>query len=246
VLTNGTCGSIACKWDAVHADLNIGAERNPWVDLPHERPYVLPADIAAFPELCGPQSGLRCNLLPVPLMGDPRMAAIVILSINPKAGEEMLGQDTAFDRELRLSLTFQNQVSFYPLDRRFMSHSGQTYWAPRLRDLLAVFQTEVLASAIACVEWFPYQSQRFRQLPRGVRLDSQRYGFWLVRQAIHNKALFVGPPSLRRWEEDVSTLGQAEVVRFRSPRCTYLSRRNLGPENFDRVCQRIAAFRPAP
>lgn len=226
---------------------SAAVERNPWVDLPAEPPYVLPEDIDDFPALCAPQYGFLCNLLPVPFMGDPRRAPVVILAINPGAGERNLEPDPLFDHELRLSLTFQSQVSFYPLDRRFMGHSGYKHWSPRLRELVEKFAPEVLARAIACVEWFPYQSQQFPGLPPSLRLRSQKYGFSLVRQAISNRALFLGPKSLTRWEDDVPTLDQAEVIRFLGVRAaTHLSVGNLGRENFDRVCQRIATFSAAP
>src|SRR2546429_6934210 len=203
----------------VSADEDFALEKNPWVDLPEKGPYVLPQDEVAFPYLCGPQFGLQCNLLPVPFMGDPRTAPVVILAINPSAGEEVLGQNALFERELLLSLTFQSKTSFYPLDRRFMDRSGYTYWFPRLRDLITECGMDAVARSIACVEWFPYQSPTFRQLPK--RIPSQEYGFALVRRAIYNKALIVGPPSLRRWEEDIRTLPQAHIVKFRSPRSTY-------------------------
>jgi hypothetical protein len=179
-------------------------------------------------------------------MGDPTTAQVVILALNPKAGEQYIEPEPAFDRELRLSLTFQSNTSFYPLDPRFHKHSGYKHWHRLLREVILECGIEKVGGAIACVEWLPYQSPNFPLLPKWLRLPSQMYGFSLVHQAIQNNAVILGPKRLPHWRDDVSALGAAEIVEFQGVRgTTHLSLGNLGRQNFDKVCERIANARKA-
>jgi hypothetical protein len=64
--------------------------RNPWLELPHQAPYVLADDADAIERFNRTASArrqadrtwLHLELLPEPFLGDPA-APIVVLSLNP-------------------------------------------------------------------------------------------------------------------------------------------------------------------
>src|SRR5207302_2546478 len=58
-------------------------DTNPWLRLPADPPYVLPDDAAALSAEYIAQAEIRLDLLPMPFIGDPRSAPVVLLLQNP-------------------------------------------------------------------------------------------------------------------------------------------------------------------
>jgi hypothetical protein len=60
-----------------------------------------------------------------------------------------------------------------------------------------------LAHRLAVVEWFPYKSAKFKL---ACRVQSQEYGFALVRAALARGALLVIARGMKLWEESVPAI----------------------------------------
>jgi hypothetical protein len=86
---------------------------NPWLQLPKTLPHILPQDLRSI-EKSGttPQKlGLRLEVLPIPYLGDPVKAPIVLLGLNPgfiQQDIDIYNTDQRFNRENLNILAFEN------------------------------------------------------------------------------------------------------------------------------------------
>ena len=219
---------------------------NPWADFPADAPYVLPQDLAAYPNLLAPELGLRFNALPVPYIGNPATASVLLLSLNPGYPDEenmRIELASEYVNQNRLALTFSSKTPFFPLDIRLAGTPGYGWWFRRLRTLIEEFQLERVAREVACVEWFPYHSHTFRQLrvqrAKGFNLPSQADGFSQVRQAIFRGATIVVTRSRRLWFDAVPELERTKIIQLLVPRSPYVTKGNMVAGDFDLIRQRL-------
>lgn len=210
--------------------------RNPWIDLPRQPPYLLPADASVFDRHPRIAANIRFDLLPAPFMGRPD-AAVVLLALNPGAKTNYDAYGAAFVEACRAEMLFQSRVPFGAMNPAHSMTPGYGYWNARLRRLCEHVGRSVLLQQLLCVQFFPYQSQEFRALPE--HLPSQRFGFDLVRRAVSEGRLVIVLRSLRLWQTAVPELGNADIIGLRSPRSPYLTANNMGDENFRRVVERL-------
>ena len=75
--------------------------------------------------------------------------------------------------------------------------AGRRWWKRILHQLLRDYPETVLAKALLCVGYFPYRSHSFRSI-RGY-VESQEYGFDLVRQALRRRAMVIMMRSEKLW-----------------------------------------------
>jgi hypothetical protein len=98
---------------------------------------------------------------------------------------------------------------FYYLNPTF-DNPGQVWWWRKLKPLVEKCGREEVSRCVLCVEYFPYHSSRFdRSKVSGhasLNLESQEYGFDLVREALRRKAFIVIMRSERLWLERVPAL----------------------------------------
>src|SRR5713226_9347196 len=96
-------------------------------------PYVLPRDQKRLDGW--PPSSLRFDVLPAPMVGDPRRARVWLLMLNPGFAEGELEDeegDNYYRAQRRLALIGQARYPFWPLDPDLSWTVGGRYWANRL------------------------------------------------------------------------------------------------------------------
>jgi hypothetical protein len=84
---------------------------NPWADLTASPPYVANLDRDLLTKERMERSDLKLNHLPVPWIGDPRRADVLLLQLNPGWTEDTDESETGeYVTENRKSLTFVSDV----------------------------------------------------------------------------------------------------------------------------------------
>src|SRR5436305_345217 len=83
-------------------------------------------------------------------------------------------------------------------------------------DAIETVGLQRVQTGVACVEWFPYHSERFRRLR--LLLPSQAYGFSLVARAVDRGAVIVLMRSRALWLNSVAGLASADVLELKVPR----------------------------
>ena len=217
---------------------------NPWSQLPKRFPYVLPADAAAveqFNKGAGPNHFLHTEKRPEPYIGDPT-APVVLLNLNGGYRED---DDQFTVHPVARTLQLGNlrhapaDYPFYHLDPRIKAFGGWKWWTDHLDALICRVGVKVVANRVFCVEFFPYSSRKYRSM-RGI-LDSQRYGFHLVEQAIDRGALIVLLRSRREWCENVQGLASYDrLYECTSPQNSTISLRSL-PVAFPEIVRAVRA-----
>jgi hypothetical protein len=184
------------------------------------------------------RADLKLNHLPVPWIGDPRTASVLLLALNPgwKPDTDAL-EHGIYTEENRRCLTFQSRVPLFSLDARLAGTPGHSWWSQRLRLLIERVGLERVQAGVACVEWFPYHSPAFRRLP--LVLPSQAYGFRLVGRAIERGAVIVLMRSRAYWFQSVPNHATAKFLELKVPRSPYMTPANLTPAGFERVCSAL-------
>jgi hypothetical protein len=89
------------------------------------------------------------------------------------------------------------------------------------------------------LQYLGYQSLEYHPFP--VRLPSQEFAFWLVREAISAEKIVVIGRSRKPWIDAVPELANYDYIELRSPRSPYLTPANMGTEAFARVAQALGA-----
>ncbi len=211
---------------------------NPWIDLPTQPPYLLPADAAVLRPHDIQRHEIKLHHPPCPYMGDPRTAAVIFLSNNPRWNEATdRTQGDEYNRENIAGLTFQSAAGLYSLDDRFVGTGGYDYWSSSLRHLIARFGLDAIRRSVAVADWFPYPSPNLPQL--NYLLPSQAYTFALVEQAARRGALVVAICGVRHWSR-LPALARS-LPRLRNPQQRAVSPGNLDPGVFEQICGAIQA-----
>lgn len=225
---------------------------NPWRSLAPGS-YVAVADLPHMHDANpggSPEFALHTEVPPVPFIGDPRTADLIVLAKNPGYAGTEADELTRFPTLSRLNLdalTFSSTPPFFYLAPSLRGAAGYTWWSSKLRGLFAACETRGVTqdqaiARIACVEWFPYHSKRFR--PLKAVLPSQRYSFELVRQAADRGATFVflfGDGNENLWRTHVPSL-PADCIRLNSVQQTTLSRNNMAPADFERIVAAVTGL----
>jgi|tagenome__1003787_1003787.scaffolds.fasta_scaffold20812185_1 hypothetical protein len=211
---------------------------NLWENLPHTPPYIASADRDAVTRDAVDHSALKLNCLPVPWIGDPRSASVLLLGLNPgwTPATEQLEQGV-YAAENRLGLTFKSRVPMWNFDERLTGTPGHRWWSQRLRRIIETVGLQRVQTGVACVEWFPYHSERFRRLR--LLLPSQAYGFSLVARAVDRGAVIVLMRSRALWLNSVAGLASADVLELKVPRSAYVTAKNLSAGGFERICSAL-------
>ena len=138
-------------------------------------------------------------------------------------------------------MTFESAFPIFSLDSRWTEHAAYQYWTRRLRPLIDAVGIDTVARKLMVIQYFPYQSRKYRPLPEP--LPSQEYTFGLVRQACEQRKLMVVMRGERRWRRAVPRLPENGYLMARSPLSGHVSPGNLGAHGFRQVLERIAGFR---
>lgn len=215
---------------------------NPWQRLPLQPPYVLPEDadlLAACSATATEDTALHFDLLPEPFLGSPD-APVVLLNLNPGFSPEDVQHhlDPRFAQSSRDSLLHRPMTyPFFLLDPTITA-PGNRWWTRKLGALIRQFGVDKVAQRVLCIEYFPYHSRRFGH-PK-LKLPSQRYSFWLARNAIERGATIVLMRSKRIWLDAVPELQSCnQIVQLSNPQSPYISPGNCR-DGFERICDALS------
>lgn len=211
---------------------------NPWNDLPHDPPFVLPSEMHAINssnDRKKSESPRRINTerMPEPRLG-PTDAPIIILQMNP-----------SFDTTRQGPLTRAEVQSA----RRCMldeSHphpclaSPNPWWDATFKQLRDRYGRKCLSENVCSIEYFPYPSRQFSH--GHLSLPSQQYSFNIARAALKRQALIVITRGLDQWTNAVPGLGHAlgmgrTVFTTKNRRRPYITENNLVQAGaFKKIC----------
>lgn len=130
------------------------------------------------------------------------------------------------------------------LDDEFDWTSGGKWLRQKVLNPLSQYGVtrDDLNRNFALIEYFPYHSKTF-DVNLAQPLESQQYGFELVRQAIENQAIILLMRGKNLWLRDVPELAAYQetgnCITPHSKRNVILSKKNLGDEEFSRVIDAI-------
>lgn len=212
--------------------------QNPWQDL---KPlYVLPEDFAV---LAGHRnySNLRLDTLPDQVIGGLDRAEVIFLLLNPGFDENDITVNLAlpqFVEANRNNLIDPYTSPFYYFNGELNGTGGYVWWRRILNPLIEAGITEaMLSEKIAAIEYFPYHSKEWKDLPQ---VPSQQIAFSLVRHVIERGKTIVIMRGKDKWLGSVSELANYEkVILHPNPRNVSISPKNIGEVNFDTIRNRI-------
>jgi hypothetical protein len=214
---------------------------NPWVKLPTSRPFVLGFDrslVDAFNVRANAREMIDTSLLPEPFLGRPD-APVVLLGLNPGWSPEDAEWHGKQEFALLCRANLVHEDSRYPfyLLNPILDAPGSRWWSSRLRSLIERVGLETVAQGVLCVEYFPYHSATYGE--RTPRLQSQDYGFALVRNALERNAVIVVLRNKRRWFAELPELETYHRLFFlRSVQNVSISPKNC-PEGFAEIIREL-------
>lgn len=223
--------------------LNYSNISNPWLEVAEQSkpPYLAKCDrdikLADF-------YNLRVELLPQPYFGNIASAKVFCLLLNPGCArtEDNVELDCQkLQQALRDNLNPATSRLVH-LDDEFDWTSGGRWFRQKLLNPLARcgVTSEDLHHNFAVIEYFPYHSATF-DVKLNRPLESQRYGFEIVRQAIADNAIILLMRGKEMWFNAVPELKSYQksgnCITPHSTRNVILSEKNLGAKNFARIVE---------
>jgi hypothetical protein len=183
---------------------------NPWQSL---KPlYVLPEDFAAIAHHRN-YSNLRLDMMPGQFIGGLDNAEIVFLLLNPGFNEGDITTDLqlpGFANDIQLNHVDPYKSPFYFFNDGYELTGGHIWWAKILKPLLQAGVTEaMLRDKIMAIEYFPYHSKTYKNLPL---VPSQKLAFDMVREAITRKKTIVIMRSSKLWFAAVPELEKYDFI----------------------------------
>ena len=230
---------------------------NPWRSLPGRAPFVLEEELEIIEEFNAKlkpnqqdKYHIHLNIIPEPYLGRPD-APVVLLNLNPGFSESDVAwhtEDPQFKRKVWANLLHeQASYHFYLLHPELERTQGYDLWNKRLRELMRDFGKvngqKIVAENLLNIEYFPYHSKKYKALPHDQILDSQKYSFHLVREAIQRKAIIILLRSVNLWEEAIPELiGYEKRFELNSKQAPYVSPGNCPtPEHYQMVLDALKA-----
>jgi len=229
--------------------------KNPWEKLMNQKQndfYVLEEDAEIIKNFNEYLKGFKdsenyrihTEIMPAPFMGDVLNSKIVILTLNPgyDKDEDKNEYYDYYKSYWEKQIVHEYPVPEYPLfcfEEKYVEKSN--YWKKKLYPLIQVSSVEKVAKNISIIEFFPYHSEKYRDIPKKISKDyliSQQYNFQLVRKAIERDAIIVIQRGKRLWEKAIPELieyeNQGKLFKTNSYGNTIISKGNL-PDVFDKL-----------
>ncbi|MFW6450408.1 MAG: hypothetical protein ACOCZ6_05120, partial [Nanoarchaeota archaeon] len=109
------------------------------------------------------------------------------------------------------------------------------YWSDKLKFFLSSEKDYLnLSKIISCIEYFPYHSKNYK--PQKNILYSQKYNFYLVRNAIKRNAIIILMRGKKEWLNAVPELKKYNNLFYtKSPQNVILSPNNLYGDSFYKI-----------
>jgi hypothetical protein len=229
----------------VPAQARSGAD--PWVDMPLDPPYVLPADAAhiyAFNDTLPSHDDPRridLDLPPEPWMG-LHSSTVVLLLCNP--GVEPQDHEASRRPEvasaLRANITVPGGTPMLWLADEVADTPGGRWWRRTTKGMLDLgLNYAGIANQLLVVQFHPYHSVKWSCLP--VTLSSQPAGFALVEAAIDRGATIVLSRAAKPWKVAVPRLlHYPRLLSTKSARNASLSAGNIGADGFQMIADALS------
>jgi hypothetical protein len=210
-------------------------QRNPWLALPTESPFVLPDDRRAVDEFNQKSRSkdtiLQTHMLPEPFVGSLD-APLVMLLINPGNG------DSKKDRARHRQPDFQRKVRachrqevvpypHYSVDPNEKGPGG--LWSKhKLRELIEDFDHSTVALGVVFLEFVPYHSKSKAFKHSRLHLPSQDFTLQALQRAIRREAtIIIAMGKGRDWMKAVPALANYRLLfRTSSSQEASISRKN--------------------
>ncbi|MBU1043873.1 MAG: hypothetical protein KJ915_05690 [Candidatus Omnitrophica bacterium] len=213
--------------------------KNPWLGLPKNAPFILSDDSQVLKDRGVNPDNLnwKLELLPVPYLGNPNKAKVVVLCLNPGYNkildERAYFKDKYYFRESLESLKFTSHTPFYCLDTKFDYSGGYLWWTRLLKPLIKDFGLKVMSEKLMCLQYIGYHSITFREPP--CILPSQKFTFYLLEQAIKENKTIVIMRSKKLWIRSVPKLGSYPFIELKNYRMPFLTEKNTERGDFQQV-----------
>lgn len=221
---------------------------NPWINLPHKPPYVLPEDARIFASPKFKDEGYRFDAFPDPFIGNLERAEVIFLSLNPGFDPDDIYvnlKKSFFTRESRKNLTHESDIPFLYLAEEMSDTHGYRWWnnlfAKSVRE--EPLDMDVVREKIMIIEYMPYHSVAYK--PNRLLLSSQLYAFGLVREAIEKNKNIVIMRSVKAWLKVVPQLEHYPYIRLNSQR-PYITRSNMTKHSSQKSVDRLFAALQKP
>ncbi len=212
---------------------------NPWHKLPMEPPYILAEDRERIRHYSN-YLNLDLDTLPGQFAGGLDTAEVILLLLNP--GFDV--RDTTVNLQIPefVEANRNNHIdpyssSFYYFGGGLNKTAGYEWWVRKLKPLLQAGVSEAtLRKKIMLVEYFPYHSRSYKDMPI---IPSQLYAFELVRQAIVLEKTIVVMRKEKLWIEAVPELKNYAYMKVNSFLNPTLSPKNLGEKDFESLLSKL-------
>jgi hypothetical protein len=210
---------------------------NPWEKLLKIKPFVVADDWYCLEKYNQKYDAgvhkLELDVLPEPFIGNID-APVYLLNLNPGYDEsDIYWHAHEKFRASILSNLLHEKLSypFYFLNPEFNESSGSDWWTKRLRILTSDVGLSTVANKIFCVEFFPYHSIKYKEMPKSITkelLITQEYSIKLVRDAITMGKTIIIMRSKSKWLQYVPELKiHNRVFELKNYQRTYVTPGNL-------------------
>lgn len=213
---------------------------NPWVSLPDEPPFIAPVDRAELGQNAEERYGLKTNLMPHVLIGDPMTATAFLLLGNPGYSNRDLVDEREWPQYrqiVRNVLRLEETDAFWPLRLELSGTSAAAWWRQKLRLLMTTAGEGAIRQRLAVIEYFPYHSVSDTDPPL---LPSQHFVFALVSEAVQREATIIVMRKARAWTATVPELQRYRMAFWNAnPRQAAVSPGNIGADAFQALATAI-------
>ena len=213
---------------------------NPWIEIAKEtvRDFALSNDVELIQKYNEGHSKnqIHTELIPLPFIGN-KDAEIVLLNGNPGYDPgDLLFQSDPLVRVMALKNLLHEPMEYplYLLDPAIDSPKagGPKWWRRILRQIIQTYgiSERTLANKLFCVEYFPYNSEKFP----GDKYCSiaDEYSKWLINSALDRGAFVIIMRCNRRWRARIPRLeGYETCVMLKSCQNVSISKGNFSDES---------------
>ena len=223
---------------------------NPWTAFQNNAKHnylVLDSDKAVIDKFNGTANEMfriHTEIMPAPFMGNVFEVPVLLLLSNPGFDEEEERRNYYnlfrhyWENEILHKPTIPD-LPLFCLEDTYCEYSD--YWQKKLKDLIQATSKEKVARNIAIVQFFPYTSKKYKNIPKKILsgyLKSQEYNFYLIRKAMERKATIIILRAKKLWFDAIPSLKEYENRCFTNSYLnTTLSRGNL--KAFDEIVKKI-------
>ncbi|MBE8221949.1 MAG: hypothetical protein HAW60_04380 [Bdellovibrionales bacterium] len=210
---------------------------NPWINLPSNAPFVLPADIDGIAKLNKTNNSnykIQTDSIPEPFIGPILSAKILLLALNPgHSSDDFQWQNKLEFKNKMLENQKNGTTPFYLLDPALKDSPAGRYWNQKLKNLIIKVGLEKVQNDIAVAQWLPYHSIKFQSPANFKLLPSQNFTFQLVNHFIKKKGQVVVMRSYKIWKKNIKLPNN--TIHLKNPLNPSVTENNMSKEDFKKL-----------